>query len=382
MRRIAAYVLVFAAGAAVGLFGTRPGGCGRPAAPRPTDAMSVLNAVPPPAPTSDSEIIQAAAAIQPAVVNIDTVAERRTAVVDLRGNPLERTQMLQGTGSGVTLSSDGLIATNNHVVEGATIIRVTTSDGRKYDGRTVGSDANSDLAIVKIDARELPVARLGDSDALRVGETVLALGNPMGVGTTVTHGIVSATNRPDLSVGGGHVMRHAIQTDAAINKGNSGGALANLRGEVVGINTAIYSETGGSVGIGFAIPMNAARSVLKRLVAVSRTKPVPPAEPYIGITFAPIRIEDAKEIGIPPNQGVFIEQVRPLTAADDAGLQRGDILMAVDGQIVHDVTDVRKAIAKHRVGDQMRMTLLRGDGKQEEVGLELGRRPAGVPKPR
>lgn len=375
MRRAVPYVLVFVAGAVVGLLGIRPTGCGRSAPDSVQGVLATLDRIPPATPLGETDLIRAAAAIQPAVVNIDTLAERRTEMLDMRGNAFERTQMLQGTGSGVALSSDGYLATNNHVVEGADIIRVTTSDGRRFDGRVVGADEASDLAIVKIDARDLPVARLGNSDALRVGEVVLAIGNPLGVGTTVTHGIVSATNRRDLPVGSGRVISHAIQTDAAINKGNSGGALTNLRGEVVGINTAIYSDTGGNIGIGFAIPMNQARAVLKRLILAGRSKPAPPAEPYIGVIFAVLTPRMAEALALPRNQGLIVEEVRPLTPAADAGLHRGDVVLEVDGRPVRAIDDVRRVIARHRVGDTLNLTLLRGEGEREVVKVILGRKP-------
>jgi len=253
---------------------------------------------------------------------------------------------------------------------------VTTTDGRRFDGRLVGTDPQSDIAVVKVDGTGLPVAELGDSAALRVGEIVLAVGNPLGIGTTVTHGIVSAVNRRNLAVGSGRVLRQALQTDAPITQGNSGGALANLRGQLVGINTAIASDRGGApLGIGFAIPVNSTRAVLRRLIAVSRSAPVAVGDPFIGISFARVPPDLASEVGLAAGRGIIVLDVKPLTGAADAGLEVGSIIVAIDGQRISSEDDVRRVLAGHQPGQMVAVRILRGDRTEREVMVRLGRRP-------
>lgn len=340
------------------------------------NALAILDRPPVPANIPDNPLVTAAAKIEPAVVNIDTLAERTFRGIDFFGQPQTRSILTQGKGSGVIITPDGYIVTNSHVIEGAAIIRVTMVDGKKYQGRVIGSDPAVDLAVVKIDARNLPAAELGDSDKLKVGEYVLAIGYPLGFGTTVTHGIVSATDRRNLEVAEGRVLRQAIQTDAPINRGNSGGALANIKGQLVGINTAIASEGGGgNIGIGFAIPINAARNVLKELIAKGRSGSVQPSEPFIGIVGTELGPERAAEIGLPPVQGVVVVEVYPLSPAESAGLKRGDIIVSVDGKAITSMEDLRAIVRSHRFGEQVRLRLIRGDRSTEEVKVTVGARP-------
>jgi S1-C subfamily serine protease len=252
---------------------------------------------------------------------------------------------------------------------------VTLHDGRKFDGRLAGADAAADMAVVKVDARDLPTAAIGDSDKLKVGEYVLAIGNPLGIGTTVTHGIVSATDRHDLPVGNGRVLRRAIQTDAPINRGNSGGALANLNGALVGINTAIASEGGGSIGIGFAIPMNVARGVLRDIVRSGKSAPARPKSPFIGIEFGEVPANMAESLGLEPGQGVVVGDVKPLTAAADAGLRPGDVIIALDGRLITGSADIPRLVGGKRVGEAVALRVMRGFGKTEELKLVLGEKP-------
>ncbi|MCC6728903.1 MAG: trypsin-like peptidase domain-containing protein [Chthonomonadales bacterium] len=383
MRRGMTYVAVFGLGAVLGIAMLRVYGQFRQVSADGArrGLIRLLERAPRRAAADESAVVLAAARIRPAVVNIDTLEERRGAGLDMMGRPVARSLTRQGKGSGVILSRDGFIVTNNHVVEGAEIIRVTTAGGTAYDGTVVGADAESDLAIVKVDAGGLPVAEMGDSDLLRVGETVIAIGNPLGIGVTVTHGIISATHRRDLPVGGGRVLHSALQTDAPINRGNSGGALANSRGELIGINTAIASEGGGNIGIGFAIPINAARGILRDLLESGRSRPAMPSVAFAGITYEPLTPETASLLRVPTGRGVVITEVMPLTGAADAGLHRGDVVLAVDGALVMDPTDVRDAILRHRAGERVVLRMLRGNGAQEDVAVTLGRRPASVPAP-
>lgn len=323
--------------------------------------------------------VQASAKITPSVVNIDTLEERRVESRNVFGDPVARFLRVQGKGSGVILTSDGYIVTNSHVVEGARIIRVTTVTGKKYDGRIVGANPDSDLAVVKIEASNLVPAELGDSSQMRVGDDVLAVGYPLGIGTTVTHGIISATDRRNLQVGEGRLLAQAIQTDAPINRGNSGGALANIQGQLIGINTAIASENGGgNIGIGFAIPVNLARSILKEIILKGRKLPPLPNDPFVGIIYTPLPEPLARELNLEPGEGVLIREVEPLTAAADAGLKRGDILLAIDGRKIGSQEEVRNIIKSKKVGEQVTLTLLREEGRREEVTIVLMRRPQGL----
>jgi serine protease Do len=340
--------------------------------------IAILDKQPISANLPDNAIVKAAAKIEPAVVNIDTLGQRSQPVINRYGEQFERRYGFQGKGSGVIISPDGYIVTNNHVIEGANIIRITTQDEKKYDGRLIGADPDADLAIVKIEGANLPHAELGNSDDLKVGEYAIAIGNPLGIGTTVTHGIISATNRRNLRVSEDRFLKEAIQTDAPINKGNSGGALANMNGQLIGINTAIYSESGGSIGIGFAIPINAARNILRDMVARGRAMPITPGQPYIGVVAYPVHPSDAAQLGLEPGEGVQLE-VYPLTPADNAGLKTGTIVLEIDGKPINGMGTLRSIITSRKVGDVITLKVLRGDRSREDVKVTVGRRPTGIP---
>jgi serine protease Do len=263
-------------------------------------------------------------------------------------------------GSGVIVGADGTIVTNNHVIEHAKEIAITTADHRRFRGRLLGTDPVTDVAVVKIDGRKLPVLPWGDSARAQVGEYVVAIGNPFQLNQTVTMGIISATGRSNVGIVD---YEDFIQTDAAINPGNSGGALLNTRGELIGINTAIYSETGGYQGIGFAVPANLARAVVEQLVSKGRV-----VRGWIGIT----KISDvADESGLgDAGLGVVVVELLRGSPADRAGVEPGDVVVAVDGRTVQDAAQLRNELAAARVGTEMRFTIRRA-GRRVEIAIAV-----------
>ncbi len=276
--------------------------------------------------------------------------------------PVERQR--QGLGSGVIIDADGYILTNHHVVDGADQIKVDLNDGRSLDARVVGADPPSDLAVLKVDASNLPVLVLGDSDRTRVGDVVLALGNPLGVGQTVTMGIISAKGRQTgLSNG---AFEDFLQTDAPINRGNSGGALVNVNSELIGINSQILSPSGGSIGLGFAIPSNMARTVMDQLVKNGRVR-----RGQLGIVVLKIPSEEATRMGVTQGPGVVVYQVQSGSAADRAGLRPGDVITALNGQAVSDPNTFRNQIANTAPGTEVTLTMKRG-GQEGQVRATLG----------
>ena len=305
--------------------------------------------------------------ITPAVVNIAT-----TGTVKVRGNPLlddpffrrffdipdmPQERQTQSLGSGVIVDADkGYILTNNHVIEHADQIRVTLRDGNTHDAELIGTDPDSDVAVIKIDADNLTAAPLGKSRQLRVGDFVVAIGNPFGLGQTVTSGIVSALDRSGLGIQG---YEDFIQTDASINPGNSGGALVNLNGELIGINNAIFSRSGGNIGIGFAIPIDMAREVMAQLVEYGEVR-----RGRLGVQAQNLTPQLAEAFGLERGRGAVITQVDVGSPAAKAGLKSGDMIVEVDGETV------RNAIGLLRIGSEVKLKVLR-EGKPKTVKVTI-----------
>jgi serine protease Do len=271
---------------------------------------------------------------------------------------------IHGLGTGFIISSDGEIVTNAHVVDGADQVRVTLADGRKLDAKVLGVDKATDIAVVKVDAHDLPTVKFGDSRQLKVGQPVIAMGNPFGLGNTVTSGIVSGLGR-DINSG---PFDNFIQTDAAINRGNSGGPLFNEQGEVVGINTAILSPSGGSVGIGFSVPSQIAASVVTELAGGGQVD-----RGFLGVQIGQVSDEVAAALGLEAAKGAMIVDVSSDTPAAKAGLKRGDIVLAVDGQSVDGPRDLTRLIAIDAPGTKVSLKLLR-KGEPMDVSVTLGNR--------
>jgi Do/DeqQ family serine protease len=273
----------------------------------------------------------------------------------------------RGLGSGVIVSQDGYILTNNHVVDNATKIQVELSDRRTVDAKVIGVDPASDLAVIKIENKGLPVLPLGDSSATRVGDIVLAVGNPLGVGQTVTMGIVSAKGR-STSVGDGS-YEDFLQTDAPINQGNSGGALVNTNGELIGINSQILSPSGGNIGIGFAVPSNMARNVMDQLIANGRVH-----RGLLGVTVQGVTNDLAAGLGLSKAEGALVSDVTPGGAADKAGLKRGDVIVNYQGHAVIDTNTLRNEIAATKPGSTVTLSVMR-DGRTSDMKATLSETP-------
>ena len=306
-----------------------------------------------------------AAQVKPGVVKITTEGTEEGRVFDLPWRRPFRApnQPRRGQGSGVIAEFDGqqYIITNNHVIHRADDIRVEVTDSRFFEAEVVGRDSLSDVAVLKIDVEDLPTVTLGDSDQLREGEWVMAIGNPLGFAHSVTMGTVSALGRDRF----GPEYGSFIQTDAALNKGNSGGALVNLRGELVGINTAITSNDGGNIGIGFAIPINLVKHVAEQLIEHGEVR-----RGLLGVHIRDLEPLLAEAMGLDNTQGVLIGQVRPGQAADKAGVKRDDIVLEVDGQPVHNAVDLRSLIGSTAPGVEVELLVLR-DGERKRIKVEL-----------
>jgi serine protease Do len=280
--------------------------------------------------------------------------------------PKELKQTVHALGSGVIITKDGYILTNNHVVKGAQKLTVVLSDKKKYTAKVVGTDPQTDVAVVKIDAHDLPAATLGNSDSVRVGQWVIAVGNPFQLMHTVTAGIISAKGRSSVNLA---EYEDFIQTDASINPGNSGGALADLDGNIIGINTAIYSPSGGNIGIGFAIPINMAKSVMDQLISKGKI-----SRGYLGIVPQDIDETLEKALHLKTTEGSLVGDVSKDGPADKAGIKRGDIITSFNGEEIKNSLQLRNIVAETAPGTKVKVSLLR-DGKEMEVTVDLAERP-------
>jgi serine protease DegQ len=318
---------------------------------------------------------EAARRAMPAVVSVYTAKElRRASPADeqiferffgerSRGGPADR---IAGLGSGVIATRDGYVLTNNHVVQAADEIAVALTDGRRLPAKLVGADPETDLAVLRVEGKDLPAITFGRSEALAVGDVVLAIGNPFDVGQTVTMGIVSALGRNNLGI---NRYENFIQTDAAINQGNSGGALIDTRGTLVGINTAIYSRTGGSVGIGFAIPTTIITDVMDQLIKTGRV-----VRGYFGVEPEDISAEIAEALKLPRAQGVFVRGVMPDQPAGKAGMLPGDIILSINDAPVSGTPSMLTQIARLTPGSSARVMVLR-QSKEVPLTVTVGERP-------
>jgi serine protease DegQ len=283
-----------------------------------------------------------------------------------KNNRRQREQPAANLGSGVIVSSEGYILTNQHVVDGADQIEIALADGRTTNAKVIGIDPETDLAVLKVNMTNLPTITLGRMEQTRVGDVVLAIGNPFGVGQTVTMGIVSALGRNHLGI---NTFENFIQTDAAINPGNSGGALVDVNGNLLGINTAIYSRSGGSLGIGFAIPVSTARSVLESIITTGSV-----TRGWIGVEPQDVTPEIAESFGLDQKSGAIVAGVLKNGPADRAGIKPGDILMSVNGQEITDTTRLLNVIAQIRPGTAAKVHLVRKN-RELDVDVVIGKRP-------
>jgi len=353
----------------------RPDLLGQPV--REPAAVSVAEQ-PPTTPASRiASFSEAAQKAMPAVVNISTSKDVKLSRHPLMEDPVFRyffrdqlggqTQKSTNLGSGVIVSEKGYILTNSHVVEAADEIEVMLADARKARARVVGSDPETDLAVLKVDLPALPAITFGRPEQARVGDVVLAIGNPYGFGSTVTLGIVSALGRSNLPIN--VPFQNYIQTDAAVNPGNSGGALVDVSGNLIGINSSIYSSTGASVGIGFAIPASVAKNVLEQIVLKGSV-----TRGWIGVAAYDMTGEIAASLKLPDTRGALISEVVNGSPADKAGVRPGDILVAVDDRPVRGSNAMLEIIAGLQPGQNARLKLVR-DRKETEIPVTVGRRP-------
>ncbi|HLY75678.1 MAG TPA: Do family serine endopeptidase [Planctomycetota bacterium] len=307
--------------------------------------------------TTDASIPDVVDHVSPAVVSIYSTRPVAVAVPPgfIPWGPAPRAE--QSLGSGVIVLSDGVILTNNHVVDHAKDVRVVLNDRREFIAKVIGTDRKTDIAVLRIDAKDLPVMPFGDSSKMRIGETVIAVGNPLGVGQTVSRGIISAKGRANVGVTD---YEDFLQTDAAINPGNSGGALVSLRGELIGINTAIASRTGGFQGIGFAIPSNMARQVMDLLIKEGRVR-----RGQMGVMIQDLTPALVAAMNGAPKEGVLVGDVAEKSPAEKAGLRRGDVVTQIDGEAVRSSSELRNRVALRGAGKEVRLTVWRNGGTKE-----------------
>lgn len=359
------YLSLMALGAAATMFATQLMPLGKS-----VESATLAQLSAPPTQGNDINFIaRAVEQVGPAVVRIDASRTVQSRVPAIFNDPFfqeffgpmmpPRTREERGLGSGFIISSDGIILTNAHVIDGANRVRVTLKDGRTFEGQVIGQDRLTDVAVVKVNATNLPVVRLGNSDTLRPGEWAIAIGNPLGLDNTVTAGIISATGRSSGDVGVPDKRVGFIQTDAAINPGNSGGPLLNQRGEVIGINTAII---GGAQGLGFAIPIRTAQRIANQLIANGRVD-----HPFIGIRMTTLTPEVQQRLNTTPNapvriqesSGVLIFEVLPNSPAARAGLQAGDVIKRINGQTITKADQVQQMVESNGIGRTMNMEIRR-----------------------
>ncbi|TLD44302.1 MAG: Periplasmic pH-dependent serine endoprotease DegQ [Accumulibacter sp.] len=348
--------------------------------PVAASVVALRESAAPAVPARPASFREAADKALPSVVHIFTSQKVRARRNPLLDDPVFRhffgeggdgeSPKTAGLGSGVIVSSSGYVLTNFHVVEGADQIEIALSDGRSLDARLVGSDPESDLAVLQISARNghelaLPAITLGRMDDIAVGDVTLAIGNPFGVGQTVTMGIISALGRSHLGI---NTFENFIQTDAAINPGNSGGALVDSQGNLIGINTAIYSRSGGSLGIGFAIPISLARNVMEQIIATGSV-----TRGWIGVEAQEITVDLAESFGLPDTSGALIAGVLRGSPADAGGIKPGDILLAVDGRLVKDPQGMLDLIASQKPGETV-VFRLRRQSSFVDTSIRIGKR--------
>jgi serine protease Do len=359
-----------------------------PAASMPTPVALTMSPVP------SNGFTEVAKAVTPAVVNITTVTVEK--VSESRGVPDELRERMEeffgrpggpsgphgfrgpqgpgeprehrrgGQGSGVIVSPDGYILTNNHVIDGARTVTITLPDKREFSGRIVGADPKTDLAVVKIDGQNLPTVSWGDATKLQVGEYVLAVGNPFGLNSTVTLGIVSALGRGRMGI---TQYEDFIQTDAAINPGNSGGALVNTKGELVGINTAIFSQTGGYQGVGFAVPTSMSKPIYESLVKNGKV-----VRGFLGVSIQDLSQDLAKSFGIKDAKGALVSDVKDESPAGQGGLKQGDIITTYQGSTVEDAVALQRQVTKTAVGTKVIVRVIR-DGHEKDLTVTIGEQP-------
>ncbi|WP_090375926.1 Do family serine endopeptidase [Dyadobacter sp. SG02] len=343
------------------------------------------------------DFVYAAEATTPTVVHIKSTVTRqayrgqqipdifRDFFGDDFGGGQRGPQQSEATGSGVIISNDGYIVTNNHVVEGAQELEVTLHNKSKFRAKVIGTDPSTDIAVIKIEGKDLPAVTIGNSDAVKVGEWVVAVGNPFNLESTVTAGIVSAKGRglgiigqsrrnqmqPTAAAAGDSPLESFIQTDAVVNPGNSGGALVNLKGELIGINTAIASPTGSFAGYAFAVPSSIVKKVSSDLIKFGNVQ-----RGYLGISLDDLDSRKAEEYGVKVSDGVYVRDFTENSAAKAGGVAKGDVIVKVDGMNIHSIPELQQSIGLHKPGDKVNVTVNR-DGKEKDLSITLRNRTGG-----